>query len=271
MPREASARPASNWGFTSTTRSAPGRASGPARTGATAVERDEGEVGRHAGRPGGRPAMLGREGTRTLVRSRHHDPGIGRAAWRRAGRSRRRRRRRAAAPRWRRQSVKPPVDAPASRARGARPRSISNRAQRGLQLLAPRLTKRRAGPRRTTASDGATSLDGLSAGAPPTRTRPATMAAWAASRLSARPRRTSSRSSRRRDPRFSSRTLPAAVEPAAVFLAAVRLAGAFLAADFLAGAFLAAALVVLAFLAGAFFAAALLTWRRPSWPGPSWP
>ena len=50
-----------------------------------------------------------------------------------------------AAPRWRRQSVKPPVEAPASRAR--RPRTSMREASRAASSFSPpRLTKRLAGP-----------------------------------------------------------------------------------------------------------------------------
>ncbi len=103
-----------------------------------------------------------------------------------------------AAPAWSRQSVNPPVEAPASRAR--RPRTVDREAlERGGELLAP------AGhePGRV-----AGDLDGLvggrpggparGAGLPPTSTRPAAMASTAWRRLPSSPRRTSSASSRRR-------------------------------------------------------------------------
>src|SRR6266545_4796930 len=93
--------------------------------------------------------------------------------------------------------MNPPVEAQASRQR--RPVAATpSRSRTGASLSPPRLAQRRAGPARASGSAGDTSADGLDATAPATSTRPARMAALAASRLGARPRRTSSRSSRTR-------------------------------------------------------------------------
>src|SRR5829696_4822636 len=102
-----------------------------------------------------------------------------------------------AAPRWRRQSVKPPVEAPASRAR--RPATgTGKRSSAASSFSPPRPTKRGPGPTTSTACPGSTRWAGFEAGAPPTSTRPAATASRACSRVGARPRRTSSTSRRRR-------------------------------------------------------------------------
>ncbi len=80
-----------------------------------------------------------------------------------------------AAPRWRRQSVKPPVDAPASRAR-APFTSTRNCRSAAASLSPPLLTKDGPGPRTRTGSDRATRRAALSAGAPEMVTLPASMA-----------------------------------------------------------------------------------------------
>src|SRR4029453_2109003 len=81
---------------------------------------------------------------------------------------------------------------------GGPPPGPGTRPRAGASLSPPRLAQRRAGPARATGSAVETSVDALAATAPPTRTRPARMAAPATSRLGARPRPTSSRSSRTR-------------------------------------------------------------------------
>ena len=102
-----------------------------------------------------------------------------------------------AAPRESRTSVNPPVEAPASRQR--RPSTaMSHRVSAASSLNPPRLAQVASAPATTKASPAATNRAGLSAGAPPTVTRPAAIASWARSRLGASPRRTNSRSRRRR-------------------------------------------------------------------------
>ncbi len=70
--------------------------------------------------------------------------------------------------------------------------------ERGVELLAAPADEAGPGPVTSTGSWGATMRAALVAGAPATVTRPASMAARACWRLAARPRRTSSASSRRR-------------------------------------------------------------------------
>src|SRR6266540_2979867 len=83
-----------------------------------------------------------------------------------------------AAPRSSSTSVKPPVDAPASRQR--RPAtSIPRRSSVGSSLPPPRLAQRRPGEASWIGSAAATILDGLAAGAPETSTRPAATASAA--------------------------------------------------------------------------------------------
>ena len=115
--------------------------------------------------------------------------------------------------------MKPPVEAPASRAR--RPSTATAKPSRAASSFSPpRPTKRGGSPRMSTGSPGATRRAGLVAMAPPTVTLPASIRAWACWRESTRPRRTSSASSRRR---------------AASYLAAGFLAAGFLAAGFAGG------------------------------------
>ena len=100
-----------------------------------------------------------------------------------------------AAPAWSRQSVNPPVDAPASRAR--RPvGSRSKRSRAARSLSPPRLTKRGRSPRSSMGSAGDTSRAGLSAMEPETSTTPRAMSSTAWGRLSASFRATSARSRR---------------------------------------------------------------------------
>ena len=74
--------------------------------------------------------------------------------------------------------MKPPVDAPASRAR--RPATATaKRVRAASSFCPPRLTKGEGGPSRRGARPAATRRAGLSACAPATRTQPAAMAAWA--------------------------------------------------------------------------------------------
>ena len=107
-----------------------------------------------------------------------------------------------AAPPWRRQSVNPPVDAPASSTR--LPSGLTaNRVSAAANFSPPRLTNGAGGPCTTTGSSRATRRAALSAWVPATSTNPAAIAFWASCRLATRPRRTSSVSSRRRDPGLS--------------------------------------------------------------------
>ena len=133
--------------------------------------------------------------------------------------------------------------------------SIREVLDRSVELLAAAPDE----PRRWIGDD-----DGIAGGDEPSRLvghgavdeyEPGLDLAWASVRLTARPRRTSSASSRRRA------TTQPADEDAAAFLAPAFFAGArFFAADFLAGAFF----------------ARKPSWRRPSWlppcawPEPSW-
>jgi hypothetical protein len=101
------------------------------------------------------------------------------------------------APAWSKASVKPPVEAPASRQR--RPvGSMAKRCSAPASFSPPRETKRGGGPTSRRASAADTSRDALSAGALLTRTRPASIRARACDRVSLKPRRWSSISRRRR-------------------------------------------------------------------------
>ena len=79
-------------------------------------------------------------------------------------------------------------------------RVVPERVQRARQLVRPARDVRlpRAARRRAAASPGSTAVAGLVATWPPTRTSPSAISAVACSRLRARPRRTSSASSRAR-------------------------------------------------------------------------
>ena len=103
-----------------------------------------------------------------------------------------------AAPRRSRQSVNPPVDAPASSA-SRRSGSTPKRSSAAASLSPPRETNPALARAATTiATSAATMEDGLTAVAPPTRTRPESTAVRASSRSPARPLRTISVSSLRR-------------------------------------------------------------------------
>src|SRR5215207_2709686 len=186
------ARPASNCGFTSSTRS-PSGAVQRASAGATVTsEMNERSATVRSTAP---PRSLGSR-WRTLARSRTVTRGSSRsdqASWPRPTSTAST----CTAPAWRRQSVKPPVEAPASRAR--RPRaSTSKRSSAAASFSPPRDTKRGGSPVIWMGSSAATSRVGAGAGLPPTRTRPAAIASTAWRRLPSIPRRTSSASSRRR-------------------------------------------------------------------------
>ena len=100
-----------------------------------------------------------------------------------------------AAPRLRRQSVNPPVEAPMSRAR--RPETATpRRASAPSSLTPPRPTNGWSGARTSIAASGDRSVPGFCPALPSTRTTPARTRACARSRLLARPRSTSSRSRR---------------------------------------------------------------------------
>src|SRR5207253_6098598 len=135
-----------------------------------------------------------------------------------------------AAPRWSRQSVNPPVDAPASRQ--SRPSgATAKRSSAAASLPPPRETKDGGGPESATGASSATSDAALVAVIPATVTRPALTASCAWDRLAASPRRTSS-ASRRRRPIVEARYAFPLVDVffAAVFLDEVRLADVFFAA-----------------------------------------
>ena len=100
-------------------------------------------------------------------------------------------------PRWRRQSVNPPVDAPTSIAR-APLTSMLNACNAASSFLPALLTKGSGFATRCTGSSGATRVEAFGAVLVPTRTRPASMARFASARLSTSLRRTSSASSLRR-------------------------------------------------------------------------
>ena len=246
LPREASTRPASNCGFTRIT-------TGPRvghltdQHGDGPGHRDEGEVGGDQRRPATPRRWPGSR--RGCPGARGWSPGRRAAAAGGAGPGPRRRRSTEAAPAWSRQSVNPPVEAPASRAR--RPvTSMPNRSRAASQLLPAPADEPAA---------VAGQLDGFVGGHQAGRLvghrprRPAplprSIRATAWGRLSTRPRSTRARSRRRRA-RPGQPADPVPVDRVAAFFA-----GAFLAA---------------AFLAAAFFAGRLLG-RRPSWPPPSWP
>src|SRR5579875_996646 len=96
--------------------------------------------------------------------------------------------------------VNPPVDAPAStqrRAATARPRAM-NPASTGASFSPPREAYRCCRLRRVRESWGLTAVAGFIAGRPATRTAPLATRSAASDRDRASPRRTSSRSSRRR-------------------------------------------------------------------------
>ena len=76
--------------------------------------------------------------------------------------------------------------------------SIPKLSSAASSLLPPRLTYRGLWSRISTASEASTSLEELSAGAPPTITLPSEIRAWAQLGLATRPRRTNSVSRRRR-------------------------------------------------------------------------
>ena len=104
------------------------------------------------------------------------------------------------APRWRRTSVKPPVDAPTSRQ--TRPAgSMPNASSAAASLWPPRLTygSRSVSASGVAASTRSPALRSRRAASPsPTLTLPASTSAWAFARVSARPRSTRSWSRRRR-------------------------------------------------------------------------
>ena len=191
-PRRTWLRPASNCGLISNTASAPSAAT-PASAGATSRREmnDRSATTRSTGSP-----TSARVRWRALRRSRTVTRGSLRsdqASWPVPTSTATTE----AAPCCRRQSVNPPVEAPASSAR--RPAtSTANRSSAATSFSPPRETKRAGGPSRWTGSSGDTSRPGRSARAPETSTSPASMASCARARDSVSPRRTSSRSSRRR-------------------------------------------------------------------------
>ena len=104
------------------------------------------------------------------------------------------------APRWSRQSVKPPVEAPtstATRSFTSSPKVTSACAN----LIPPRETKGMGSPRRRSAACAPTKSPALSTGRSPSSTWPARMSALAFSRVGASPCSTSARSARTRPAR----------------------------------------------------------------------
>ena len=146
------------------------------------------------------PSIASGVSVRTLVRSCDPHAVVGAQATRPARRSRRRRRRPRRRPGCSSTSVKPPVEAPASSAR--RPSTATGKASRApSSLCAPAgdpagLRRDRCG--RRPGCPASTPVAGLVAAVPATATRPSAMSATACSRERARPRRTSSASSRLR-------------------------------------------------------------------------
>ena len=141
LPRLTSARPASNCGFTSTTMSAPGRARSPASTGATVTSEMKDRSATRTSK-GLTPDVVGHQGP-DVGPLPHLDPRSRHGATGRAGRDPRPRPRPSRPPRRKRQSVKPPVDAPASRQR--RPAtSTAKRSSAASSFSPPRDTKRAA-------------------------------------------------------------------------------------------------------------------------------
>src|SRR5581483_3434633 len=234
----ASRRLASNCGFTSSTRSAPGAAHASSAAATVRSEMKE----RSATTTSTAPPIDAMSRLRTLVRSR------------RSTRSSRVSRSWSCpcptstaitcrAPRWSRQSVNPPVDAPASSAR--RPvTSMPKCSSAASSLSPPRLTNRGSPPRSSTGSPGATSRAGLVVGAPATVTCPAAISAAACERLATSPRRTSSLSSRRRAAVTAPQPVDFLAVPEVRLPAAAFFVVRFRAGDFLAGAFLAVFFVV---------------------------
>ena len=174
-PLPTRARPASNCGFTSRTRSASGRCE-RASVGRDRDQRDERQVGDGDRSTG--PPRSPRSSARTLVRSSTVDT---RGSWRSDHASCPRPTSTAttcAAPRCSRQSVNPPVDAPTSSAR--RPRTSTREARRaGGQLLAAAGDEAGSGRRSAGSAPPRPPAGPGPGGAPPTRTRPATIASTA--------------------------------------------------------------------------------------------
>ena len=194
-PRPRGPCPTSNCGFTMGTISASADAQDVSAGSTVASEmNDRSATTRSTGPPiavGGQFADVGA--------LQHDHPRVGCAVTTPAGRSRRRPRRPRAAPRSSRTSVKPPVEAPASRQRRPSTRQ-AERIERADQLV------RAAGHPgafvgvRSTVSVAltATAVAGLAAGMPSMLTRPAPINSAACWRERARPRRTSSASTRAR-------------------------------------------------------------------------
>ena len=142
--------PASNCGFTSRTRSPPGATR--RQQGASTVRSEMND--RSADDQVDRAADLVEvEGPDVGALPDDRPAGRPRSRSGGAGRGRRRRPRPSAAPRWRRQSVNPPVEAPASRAR--RPAtSTPNRVEGGVELLAAAAHEAGRAPSSSTGSPG---------------------------------------------------------------------------------------------------------------------
>ena len=129
-------------------------------------QRDEGEVGDGERRPAP-PMSAARGDGRSCARSTR-DARVGAQRTTRADRGRRRPRTTCAAPRWSRQSVKPPVEAPASRQRRPRRRPRTRRA-RAASFSPPRDTNAGRVPATSIDSPGSTGERGSRAGLPPTQ------------------------------------------------------------------------------------------------------
>src|SRR4029077_16629884 len=191
-PRPTCARPASNCGFTRTTEAAPRDAHRASAGSARRSEMKERSATTTAGMYG---SIVGAR-SRTFVRSIT----VTRGSIRRlqaSGPSPTSTAITRAAPRWRRQSVNPPVEAPASR-QSRPPGSTAKRSSAAASLPPARDTKARGGAESATEASAATSDPALVAVTPATVTLPAFTASCAWDRLAASPRRTSSASRRRR-------------------------------------------------------------------------
>ena len=104
-----------------------------------------------------------------------------------------------AAPRWSRQSTKPPVEAPTSSAE--RPATSIPNVSSAASSFSPARETNRGRSLRARAAPESTRVPALSPTCPPTSTNPAMIRARAAVRLGARPRENTSSSRRMRAPR----------------------------------------------------------------------
>ena len=189
-PRPTRAGPASNWGLTRATTAPPGftRLRTAGRTNSSEMN-DRSSVTRSTVSPrssGLRKRALVRSRTTTRGswrRRRSNCPRPTSTAWTRR------------APRCRRQSVNPPVEAPRSAA--TRPSGRMSKTSRAFSSFSPpRLAKGRPRPRTSSSAVRGIRVPGLSMRCPDMKTSPAISRAWAFSRLGARPRSTRAWSTR---------------------------------------------------------------------------